>query len=360
MSWSPKRSLLLLSVLIAGLAYAEPGNERFEAAIELAQKGQAKAAAEALVRLAEELPSDPFADDALSEAALLYEQSLHDPQRALALLDQLERLYPQSRLYRRAKTRAERLRLGLQSGQAPLIAYQALLAELSKLTPAQQVDRLAALLVKYPDFSLRDDVRMQLAAAAGRAQLIPRALAELDKLEQEGSIEFKQRARLQRADLLLESGRLDEAGQIDSSATFAQKLKAARWRRALLRSAAVLLAGLFLAALWRLGRSGLVQFLRDPPTESLFYLPIGSLFVLAGLTENRLISGATALLAIGGFVEVTLFAGLARRSWQRPRLAIALLWLALLLSVLSLFVVVIECFGLSGLVLETLRHGPER
>lgn len=342
-------------------ALAESANQRFDAAIELAQRGQPQAAAEALVRLADELPDDPFADDALSEAALLYEQTLRDPEQAARLLQRLVERYPQSRLTRRAQSRLDRLRLGLQSGSEALTQYQATLGELPKLTPRAQAERLRTLLVKYPDFSLRDDVRLQLATAAARAGQIEAALDELVRLERDGRTEaLRTNARLARAELLLESGRLAEAGAIDGGAAFEKKLRGAKWRRRLVVGSSGLLVALVLLSLWRLGRSGLVGLFREPPLETLFFLPIGVVFSLAGLTENRLVAWATLLLSLGGLIEVTLFAGLARLTWRRRRLAVALLGVGLLLATVALFVVVIERLGLSGLVVETLRHGPER
>lgn len=371
MSWSRKRWLLPVSLLALLLATpattaraqqagAPTAQQRFDAAIDQAQKGQPGDAAAALVKLADDLPDDPFADDALSEAALLYEQTLRQPDVALRLLERVVTRYPQSRLVRRAQSRIDRLRVGLTTGQEPLIAYQAILGELPKLAPDVQVQKLGALLVKYPDFSLRDDVRMLRASAAARAAQYPLALQELAALENVESPLLRQRARMARAELLLDLGRLDEASALDSGPGFAKKLRVARARRSGWYGAIAVLALLWLAAIARLGRAGVRGLFVEPPLESLFFFPIGVLFVLAALTENRLITWATFWLALGGWIEVTLFAALLRHDAMRSTMRRALALVGLLLAIVALFLVVIEALGLFPLVVETLRHGPER
>lgn len=362
MSWSKKRWLLSASLLLATLAVAQPAptQSAFDRAIELAQQGQPREAAAALVQLADDHPDDAFADDALSEAALLYEQSLGQPERAVQLLARLIEAYPQSRLVRRAEGRLARLRLGLASGEAPFRDYQAAMAELPRLPAHRQLESLRALLVKYPDFSLRDELTMQVAAAAARAGQFELAMTELAGLEQRAQAPLAARARLAHAELLLALGRIDEAAQLQSSDGFAKQIAQARLRRTLFRIALGTLGVLFLAALVWLGRSELARLWREPPIESLFFLPVGVIFVLAGLTENRLIRWATLALAAGGWIEVTLFAGLARRPARRRRWQLAGLGFGLLVAVVALFLVVVESLGLTGLVTETLRHGPER
>ncbi len=117
---------------------------------------------------------------------------------------------------------------------------------------------------------------------------------------------------------------------------------------------------LWLAALVRLGRAGVRRLFVEPPLETLFFFPVGVLFVLAALTENRLITWATFWLALGGWIEVTLFAALLRHEAMRSPIRRALTLVGLVLATVALFLVVIEALGLFPLVVETLRHGPER
>src|SRR5581483_1362017 len=82
---------LLLGV---ATAHAQSGQAEFDAATALEAKGEYAQAADALEKLARERPDDPFADDALFEAATIAEERLGDPERAARLYDAVAKKYP--------------------------------------------------------------------------------------------------------------------------------------------------------------------------------------------------------------------------------------------------------------------------
>jgi hypothetical protein len=115
----------------------------------------------------------------------------------------------------------------------------------------------------------------------------------------------------------------------------------------------MLLAGMTLRAAWPLGPLSL-------PVELWYYLPVAGLFVLAAATENRAIGMAVAMVAVGGGVILYLSSTLeARRpaSSLRVRLRRSA---GIALAVLALVFLAVQATGLTPVVMETLRSGPER
>ena len=109
------RACAIAVVVWCGVARAQPAppspsQQRFEAATALEARGQFAAAATALEELARAAPSDPFAADALYEAAVVAEERLSDPAHARALYDEVATRYPANRLSRQ---RAPAVRPGL-------------------------------------------------------------------------------------------------------------------------------------------------------------------------------------------------------------------------------------------------------
>lgn len=211
---------------------------------------------------------------------------------------------------------------------------------------------------------------MQLAAAEGRAHELDAALATYALVEASASTpEARHYALVLRAELLVDMGRLDEAAplvrQLAADHPVVKKLANARARRRVTVVAIIELVLTVLAFSWLLGRAGWRALGCRLPTESLYFLPMALLFVVAGLTEHAAIRTALVLLALGGLVLVTLFSALVRertnansaRFGFAGRFAVVA---AFILAVLSLFFLVIEYCDLIGLMVETFRHGPER
>jgi hypothetical protein len=87
------------------------------------------------------------------------------------------------------------------------------------------------------------------------------------------------------------------------------------------------------------------------------------LFIAAAATENRSITLATSAIAVGGALVVWLNASASTARLQRGPMSVSerlLRALACALAVLAVTYLAIWAAGLTDLVAETLRMGPER
>jgi TolA-binding protein len=357
---------------VATAAFAQSGQAEFEAATALEGRGEYAQAADALEKLARERPDDAFADDALFEAATIAEEHLADPERAARLYGEVVSRYPQSRLERRARTRADFLASSLRSGAGPLREYQAIIAPGAQKDPAAAIAKMEALLAAHPDFALSDRALYWLGEhylAAGRPA---DAEAHFLALEQRfPGTEWAARAKKGRADLLLSRGH-PLAARVLYRELHAEPGLIARAGgeeglimvdTAIRRLVELIVAILYLAAFVTLHAIALRRrraVRTGIPTEILFYVPVALLFVIAAATENGSIAWATVGIATGGGVVVWLTCALGARldaeRWSRRLLRMA----ASAVAVVALMFVALQSTGLTDLVLETMRMGPER
>jgi TolA-binding protein len=362
--------IALLVLLVASPAPA--GQRAFDAAIAREAGGDYRGAADALERLGHDQPDDPFADDALFEAAQLSEERLADPARAARLYAEVATKYPQSRLSRRARVRADFLAASLRTGAQPLAEYQRIVGDSSRKR-ADAIADMQRLLRERPDFALADRALYWLGSRLVEEKREAEGVAAFVELERRfPSSEWAPRAKKARADRLLGHGRLDDAQQLyaelgrerDPIAQAASREGLAAVRGARLRRGLSMVA-----AIWLLIFAGLQlvpggwRQLKHVPLEVLYYLPVAALFALAGLTEHGAIAAATAGIGLGGMMITWLAAaGTAARVGRGSvgRVEQAARAAALALAVLSLAYLAVETAGLTDLVLETLRSGPER
>jgi tetratricopeptide (TPR) repeat protein len=381
----PIVALLLLGVATAARAAPVDGGQplvgqaEFEAAVAREATGDYAGAAAALEALARRRPDDAFADDALYEAAALAEERLGDPERAARLYGELLARYPASRLVRRARARADFLARSLASGAEPLRVYQEILAAYPRRPPAESLARMERLLAEHPDFVLADRALYWLGAtyaSAGRRADAERALGQLEA--RFPSSEYTPRGKRLRGELLLGGGHplaaralyRELAAHADPTVRAAGEEGLREVRRAIVRWTLFVvgmayLALFFVVELVLLRRSSRRGAPTRPrlPTELVFYLPIAALFAVAAATEHRAIGLATGLIAAGGALLVwltgarttaTLAAGPLSRGRRAGRA------IAVGLAALALAYVAIQGTGLTDLVVETLRSGPER
>src|SRR5206468_652781 len=113
-------------------------------------------AADRYLEVARRWPDDEIADDALLEAAQLHDEKLLDPEGALRIYRDLVRLYPTSRLVRRANNRADFLQKNLAAGAEPLRRYQEIVLGYAKNPSPESASDMEALLRAYPIFPLAD------------------------------------------------------------------------------------------------------------------------------------------------------------------------------------------------------------
>jgi Tetratricopeptide repeat len=364
--------LLLVLLVATPPPAATPSDQReFDAAIKRETTGDWTGAAAALERLGHDHPDSNFADDALFEAAVLSEERLSDPASAARLYREVATQYPQSRLARRARTRADFLESSLRTGAQPLAEYQRILAEGSR-DPRGAILAMEQLLQAHPEFALTDRALFWLASRlveAGRERDGVERYLELER--RFPSSEWARRSLKARADLLLSHGSTREARGIYlalsrstdpiARAGGTEGLRAvgtSRLRRALVIASLVYLA-LFLGFHLFVGRRQLWPL----PAELLYYLPVAGLFTAAAATENTLIGWATGGMAAGGALVTWSAAASTGARLVRGRIGGVQRLLgaaALALAVLAVAFVAVQWSGLTDLVLETMRNGPER
>ncbi len=353
---------------------AATAQQKFEAATALEAKGQFAAAARALEELARTAPGDAFAPDALYEAAVVAEERLADPAHARALYAEVAAKYPSSRLARRAATRATILARSLTTGEAPLVEYDAILAGAPQRPPAESRARMAALLQKYPTFALADRALYWLGQRLAEERHWSEAEARFAEVERRfPSSEWAPRAKKARADIILSRGHpfvarvlyrelLASPDPLARSAGQEGMSDSASWiARAIFVVVCIVYLVGFAVAHLRLVRPR--ARLRRVPLELAYYVPVAALFVAAALTENRAIGIATSGIAIGGaaLVWVTSLAFAARLELGPMSVAArAGRAAAVAVAVVALMFLAVQATGLTDIVLETIRSGPER
>jgi TolA-binding protein len=372
-----RAAVVTLLVLAGGTAGAAgPGDgsqQRFEAATALEARGDYANAAAALEKLGHDSPDDSFAADALYEAAVVAEERLADPARARRLYEEVAARYPTTRLWRRARTRADFLAHSLTTGEGPLREYDAVLQNATR-DPATARTRMERLLAEHPEFALADRALYWLGQSYAQARDEKRAMEKFEETERRfPASEWAGRAKKARGDLLLGRGhplaaralfkQLLEAG--DPLARSAGREGLADVNSWWLRGAAAVGSALYLLAFVVLQ----VRTVRPRrklwalPQEVGFYAPVAGLFVAAGLTENKVVAWAIALIATAGAVVVWVStAGATARLERGPMATSERMWrsLAAATAVLAVMVLAVQVTGLTDLVLETLRAGPER
>ena len=407
-----RRSIILLhcSVALVGarLAAANDGGagadarSRFEAALELVARDEARAA-EDLVALADADPDSDYAAEALSEAAQLLEERLGHPDRARDLYARIARRYPDSRPSLRARGRLAFLEENLRTGAGPLGEYQRILGGFAGRPPAESRRLMERVVAEHPDFALADRALLWLATIEARDGQLAAAESRFAELERRfpGS-ESAALAHRGRADARLAAGHPREARAlyrellepptpwpaVFEGARAGEHAAGRAIRRELAFFGCLLWLAGYLGVLMRVGRggpeaapAGVAQAATAPATlvpvvvkapgggwgrmgpELGYYLPVAGLFVMAAATESRPIALATASIAAGGGLIAWACGGAAERLAARGRLgrtALAGLGAATLVSVLALGFAALHKTQLVDFVVETVRTGPDR
>jgi TolA-binding protein len=368
------RAVVVAAIVLAGsVAAAQSSQREFEAATALEARGDYAAAATALERLGQARPDDSFAPDALYEAAVVSEERLADPARARRLYEEVAAKYPTNRLWRRARTRADFLARSLSTGEGPLHEYDAVLGSALR-DPAQARARMERLLVEHPDFALADRALYWLGQSYAQARDERRARERFAEAERRfPASEWAQRAKKARADLLLGRGHvfaaralyqalLQSGDPLARSAGVEGLADSVSW---ILRAVGAVVASAYLLAFLTLQlrvvrpRRRLLRV----PLELVYYGPVAVLFVAAALTENRLVGWATTIIAVGGGLLVWLTAASHAAQLERGPMRVSeRLWrsLGVVAAVIALMFLAVQATGLTDLLLETLRSGPER
>jgi hypothetical protein len=336
----------VIAALLAALALALAGADgdpaaRLRAAVARAAAGEAAAAVDDLVALADQHPGQPVAAEALAKAAQLREERLHDPAGAVALWDRLLREHPGHRTTRRATARRAELRRGIGGDPAAYAAYRRLIAD---------------------------------------ADLGTEAIARMEELLAGGERSFAREARLWIGDARFGRGELDAARAIyrelaagddvvaRAAAEGLDRIAAAERRAAWIRRAWMVLAaalGLLALSLWRAAGSwpAAGRALLRLPTEAIYLLPAAAVVAIAAQRGNRMVADAVLWIGAGGVI-VTWLSGCAldaERS-QRGRVTpVRALSHALVAAVAigALAYIAVSRDQLVDLIAETVRFGHE-
>jgi len=367
---------ILATILIAQAPAAPaPGRDMFYKALAESRAGGSLRATELLGQLVKQFPDDPFADDALAERARLFDEELGRPDKAIELYRLLIENYPNSRLVRRARARAEFLSRHLDAGNAVLTAYLRIQKESEHVPAEESIGHMRRLLDEHPDFSLRPDGLYWVATLLvreGRRDEARKCL--LGVAHDYPEKRMAGRALIELANMEIGRGNLDAAGRAFEDLG---RLPGASWdssmREGMLRlshlrrirwieiaSALVWLA----AAVWlwlALGmglRSGRIapRQLRMPPVEVIVYLVVMAGLVAWALSGTRQTS--QALLWMAGLFTLLLLpnAWLMRAKSPRPG-ALVLRLCGLGMAACAALVTSIWLAGMADQVVHTIQFG---
>ncbi len=370
---------LLCLTLMAwfGFAAAEVpvGRDLYYKALAEVRAGKLEKAEGILKYLSEELPSDPFADDALLELARMTEEELAQPRRAIKLYALLVKRYPASRLARRAQARGDFLKRHAAGKPDVYGQYQEIMKRGLRQDLTQIDVELRALLDKHPDFSLAPQGYLWLAGRWASAGQSARA-----KALYEGIIQDHPDAPAAATSLLALAELARGEGDIEA-AEFAYarlaRLGGETWRGAVeegrrrlgqlgqrrlvmwlgLGSWALVVLGMCLALAWALRRGKLcLRHLRRPPLEGLFFLLLMSVFLW--MTHGRANQAHEALWWLTGSSLLLMWpAGILFRGIRPNRLGMVFWCFSLLLGWAGAVVASVGLAGMSGQVLHTFVHG---
>jgi tetratricopeptide (TPR) repeat protein len=319
-------AIVALALAISLWPRASFGDEReaFSRAAELARQGQDQEALALFLALHDRSPADTFADDALLEAARLYEEKLGEPARAAEVYERLLSLHPQSRLSLRAKRRAELLRENLGPGGRDawaLAEYNRILFEFAAHPRSESIARMEDLLARAPRFAGAPRATFWLGSQYQKDGRLTQALATFRHIQSTWpESELARRAQKAEGDVLVLRGDFDGAELVyrhfgqggdavdrETTAEALRDLSAARWEARALGGAFVLcgLFVLFMLGSMRRQMGSLRATLRalyKPPFELYYFLPLAALFAFASLTEHYALGQAICVLVVGALV----------------------------------------------------------
>ncbi len=340
----------------------------FDAAIKREAAGDLAVAATTLEALGRARPNDPYADDALFEAAQLYDERLDGPEHARQLYAEILARYPGSRLARRAQHRVDDLTQALTTGGALLVTYQHILADGAHLDRA--LPAMAAFVAAHPEFALADHARFWLGDRLTEEGHYADADARYAEVEEHRG-ELLERAQAARGRLAIFRGRPFVARAIftrllrstdplmrSAAKEGLERVDVTVYYDALLALALAVLAG-WLA--WALVDGRGQPW--GPAVELYYYAPVALLFLLAAATENRAIGVGTLGMALGGLVLTWLSARatngrLARGGISRTGRAARVV--VLMLAAVAVVYSALFLAGLLDLIWATFRFGPDR
>lgn len=368
---------MLLIWLVPSQLSADEASDSFDAAIELMTDEQPREAAEALVRVADSFPQHSLADDSLFQAGELFEQSLGEPARAVALYRRLVEDYPDSRLALAANERLAALASRIdEAGDAVLAAFVAIKNARAELGAAQAIRRAEALLADNPDWSGVGELALWLGGEyeratrwteAARAYGVARAQSADPVAAVSAGLAAARlathRGRFDDAERVLES--IDTAGRPERAQAVADvraALDAARGRSTL-SIAALIVSVLAIAVLFGSLRTAASSWgdtaraLARPPTEVLYLAPVSALLIAASATGFPEIAWAVVAICTGG-LGVTWLSGAGLRL-RRTRTTVIVHALSAAAAIGCICYIALYRAQLLDLLARTVQFGPD-
>lgn len=374
-------ALLVVAITAAApaVASAQDGAARFDRASDAMAAGRHDQAATLLVALADELPADDLADDALFAAAGLYEEKLARPARAAALYRRLVEDYADSRVALAASRRLERLSAVMDSDAdaGALAAMNRVLYADPALDPAAAIAAMEQVIAEHADWSGRSEAEMWLAGAyerAGRdadARRLFEAVAageaapatSFEALRRAASIAARAGDYADARALVARMRADGDAGR-EASVRATHRLIDREELRARLYLASFIVLGTAVLALAALvgwlagGPRPALRALGRPPTEVWFMLPVALILVGAAFTGHAEIAPAVVIILTGALVLLWL-GGAAMRHCGSRRWVLLASPLASIAGIAAVSYVALHRTRLVDLIVSTVRFGPD-
>jgi TolA-binding protein len=379
----PAALLLVTGALLAGRAVpasaAPDGSAAFERASGKLAAGDVAGAAADMVALADRLPDDPLADDALFSAGQLYEERLGDPARAAELYRRLIDRYPDSRVSLAAERRLATLReaLGPNAGGARALGeMNQILHGHPDRAPAESIAMMERLVADNPDWPGLPAALLWLGNAYDRAGRRADAEATFAGIADRWPADDRSFEALRRAaEVAAKSGRYDvAAGYVDRMdpggdpgrarsvrdtrrMVDRERLRSRLYRAsfAVLALVVVLLVGAvrLTAGSWRATARSLAR----PPAQVAYMVPVALLLGASALTGHEEVAPAVFLILAGG-VAIAWLHGAAVRPARRRWLVVAPS-LAAVAGVVAICYIAVHRTRLIDLIVSTVRFGPD-
>jgi hypothetical protein len=370
---------------LAAHAQDDASRERFAAAVDLMATGRHADAAAALVALADEMPGSAEADDALFEAAKLYEEQIGDALLALRLYERLLTEHADSRVARAAGLRARDLRALIgpdDSGVAAFARYRDIVRGAGERTPDESIARMAALVRDHATWAGAPQAVLWLAGAHERVGDDQAAIDRfLEAAERWPGTRHAFDGYLGAGRIAVSHGRFDDAarwyaampidddvGRLRARADARANLARAQWRAQIYLGAFAVVAGALLvlvaslrtgAGSWRAAGGAL----RTPPLEAVYFVPVGVVLLCAALTSHGEIAPACAIILSGGLAFTWLSgAGLAaaRTAGVLSRTRVVAHAMSTVAATIAFCYIALHRTRLVDLIVETVQFGPER
>ena len=346
---------------------------------ELLSAGDDAAAANALTDFAKRYPSSRHASDSLFSAAKLYEESLGDPARAIALYKEILSEYPSSRVALAAQRREKSLSAarGIDGGTKALAQWNEIRFGFSARPPEKSIALAEALIAENPKWPARSQVLLWLGDIRAQRREWNAALDAYRRAEQSAqdtNDRYDARRGAGKAAMLSGDFELaetlyqqlethdDPARMRDRQAAF-EVLHREKLRHTIYLGcfavALLMLALLGTVLIAKVGVSGAFRALLRVPSEAIYFVPVAALLSVVSFTGHHDIGPAIVIIALGGLIFCWLLGVCLRDAAPNSRIRGWLLVGASVFGTFACIYIALHRTRLIDLVIATVRFGPD-